>query len=224
MKKNNRIQLSETSLMTKKNNRPTLDEYFGLEAEAYGTSQWMARNQIQTTGKALELLQSEPLGGFFTGLDATSDTWTVLDIGCGTGYSSHVILDSGARVIGLDFSKDMLTQCPRDPELHLIHGDMRALPFRSTIVNHIISISALNFSTEGAKSREQMRSHFQAVLSHISQCLRPEGRVAVEFYPTPLEESLFHEVLRSLPFQGGFLILDPKSKREKKFLLLRLTH
>ncbi len=210
--------------MTKKNNRPTLDEYFGLEAAAYGSSQWMARNQIQTTEKALELLQSEPLGGAITGSDANSDTWTVLDIGCGTGYSSHVILNTGARVIGLDFSSDMLRQCPRDASLHLIHGDMRALPFRSRIINHVISISALNFSTEGAKSRGQMRSQIEAVLSNISRCLRPLGRVAVEFYPTSLEETLFHEVLRSLPFQGGFLILDPKTKREKKYLLLHLAH
>ena len=47
----------------RKNNRPSTDEYFGLEAEAYGSSKWMARNQIQTTQKVLELLESEQIGG-----------------------------------------------------------------------------------------------------------------------------------------------------------------
>ena len=205
----------------RKTNRPTLDEYFGLEAEAYGTSQWMARNQIQTTEKALELLQSEQLGAPLTDSDAKS--WIFLDIGCGTGYSSHVILSTSARVIGVDFSQDMLIQCPRDPHLHLIHGDMRALPLRSRSVNHVISISALNFSTEGARSRKQMLAQIHTVLSGMSQILDSRGRAVVEFYPTSLEETLFHEVLRSLPFQGGFLILQPKTKKEKKYLLLSLT-
>ncbi|MHA1602397.1 MAG: class I SAM-dependent methyltransferase, partial [Promethearchaeota archaeon] len=112
----------------RKNNRPTLDEYFGMEADAYGNSQWMARNQIKTTEQALQFMESPELGGNFTD---TKEELIFLDIGCGTGYSSHTILGIGARVIGLDFSEDMLSNCPSDFDLHLIHGDMRYLPFRS---------------------------------------------------------------------------------------------
>ena len=50
-------------IIPRKSNRPSTDEYFGLDAKEYGTSRWMARNQIQTTQKVLELLESEQIGG-----------------------------------------------------------------------------------------------------------------------------------------------------------------
>ena len=106
----------------RKTNRPTLDEYFGLEAIKYGTSTWMARNQIRTTQRAIDLLESPALGG---PLQIPPYQLLFLDIGAGTGYSSHVLLEKQIKVIGIDFSHDMLIQCPSHPNLSRIQADMR---------------------------------------------------------------------------------------------------
>ncbi len=204
----------------RKNNRPSTDEYFGLEAKAYGTSKWMARNQIQTTIKVLELLESEQIGGQIIN---KSEKSIFLDIGCGTGFSSHTILNSNFvnRVIGIDISLDMINQCEKSSDLHLILSDMRYSPFRSETFNYIISISAFNFASTGAQSKNQMKILIQKALEALEKNLTNNGRAGIEFYPNKTEEIFFVNGLKKLNFIGGLLIEQPNSKREKKFLILK---
>ena len=204
----------------RKNNRPSTDEYFGLEAEAYGSSKWMARNQIQTTQKVLELIESDQIGGRI--IDKSLKA-LFLDIGCGTGFSSHTILESNFqnRVIGIDVSVDMINQCEKNSDLHLILADMRYSPFRSNIFNYIISISAFNFASTSAQSKNQMKALIQKALNSLEKTLINKGRAGIEFYPTKTEEIFFVNGLKKLDFIGGLLIEQPNSKREKKFLILK---
>ena len=204
----------------RKNNRPTTDEYFGLQAKAYGISRWMARNQILTTQKVLELLESEQIGGRITNKSLKS---LFLDIGCGTGFSSHTILQSNFenRVIGFDISLDMINQCEKNSDLHLILADMRYSPFRSEIFNYIISISAFNFASAGAQSNNQVKMLIQRALESLEKTLKNRGRAGIEFYPNKTEEIFFVNGLKKLNFIGGLLIEQPNSKHEKKFLILK---
>lgn len=204
----------------RKNNRPSTDEYFGMDAKAYGTSKWMAKNQIQTTQKVLELLESEQIGGQIIN---KSEKSIFLDIGCGTGFSSHTILNSNFenRVIGIDLSLDMINQCEKSFDLHLILADMRYSPFRLETFNYIISISAFNFASAGAQSKNQLKILIQKALNALEKSLTYEGRAGIEFYPNKTEEIFFVNGLKRLNFTGGLLIEQPNSKREKKFLILK---
>ncbi len=203
----------------RKNNRPSIDEYFGLEAKAYGNSQWMARNQIQTTSDALLMLEDERIGGK---MKIPKNQLLFLDLGCGTGYSSHVILETQTRVVGVDFSRDMLDQCIPHENLHLIHGDMRFLPLRTKIIDHIISISAFNFITTGAHSKTDMIQKIKSTFRQIASIMKAKGHMVIEFYPTEFEQEIFLQELKLSSFDGGLILLYPNSKREKKFLLLVL--
>ena len=202
----------------RKTNRPTLDEYFGLEAIAYGKSNWMARNQIQTTNRALNLMESNEIGGIFT---EPLDFYRFLDLGAGTGYSSHTILETGAKVIGVDFSWDMLSQNPSDVDLCRIHADMRYLPLRENVCDHMISISAFNFAAEGATTEREMEKLIHSVLSNITTILKPEAKIAIEYYPTELQEQKFFHGLKQYPLPGGMIIDNPKTRKEKKYLILQ---
>jgi len=206
----------------RKNNRPSIDEYFGLDAEAYGSSRWMARNQVQTTQKVLELLESDQIGGQISDKSSKS---LFLDIGCGTGFSSHTILNSNFenRIIGIDISLDMIKQCEKDPEIHIILADMRYPPFRPEKFNYVISISAFNFASHGARSKNHMKNLIQKALNALEMILVKKGRVGIEFYPTESEENFFISGLRNLNFTGGLIIEQPNSKHEKKFLILKKT-
>ena len=73
---------------------------------------------------------------FWEGL-ATRIGGRALELGCGTGRVSIPVARSGATLVGIDRSADMLARAARrrrraklEARLSLIRGDIRALPFR----------------------------------------------------------------------------------------------
>lgn len=202
--------------MTRKS-RPTISEYHGLDAEAYGKSQWMAKNQIRTSQEALVLLESDQFGG---SIPESFESCLFLDLGCGTGYSSLPLLNTGTIVIGIDLSWHMLHQISKHPHLHLIHADIRALPIRPTQIDHVLSISAFNFITEGLKSMDAIKINIQRTFEQIARISKQSARCVIEFYPSKSEQPLFLEAAKKTNFIGGLLIDHPHSKHEKYFLLL----
>ncbi|WP_457559162.1 class I SAM-dependent methyltransferase [Candidatus Harpocratesius sp.] len=212
-----------------KNNRPTIHEYFGLDAEAYAHSQWMERNQRNTTLKAIELLKSSPYfeieNNYVTKKEEIEDSYFAdnlcLDLGCGSGFSSLELIHFFSRVIGLDFSRDMIKFIPNNASLHLVQADLRALPFRSNLFSTVISISAYNFVSEGAKNKNQITRQIYQAFRDLIYCMCDLSKTVIEFYPTPLEEEIFFQVLKQFPIKGGMLKTEPGTRKEKKFLLLR---
>jgi uncharacterized protein YbaR (Trm112 family) len=60
-----------------------------------------------------------------------SDQW-VLDVGCGAGRFAEVALNAGAKVVALDYSSAVdacYANLKHHPNLHVIQGDIYALPF-----------------------------------------------------------------------------------------------
>src|SRR4051794_7796734 len=54
----------------------------------------------------------------------------ILDLGCGTGHLTAKIAESGARVVGLDHSAEMLAQARAAyPALQFVQGDARNFAF-----------------------------------------------------------------------------------------------
>jgi 18S rRNA (guanine1575-N7)-methyltransferase len=198
--------------------RPTLADYIGTAAEAYGNATWMAKNQAQTTIEALTILEGENFEG---ALPEPPETYRFLDIGCGTGYSSCTIAEYGFRVVGIDLSRDMLNHHPDHEHIATIQADMRHLPFRENEFDHCISISAYNFAAENATSKEMMLKLIQDAITTLTRVLANNARVVIEFYPTELQQEQFLLALKLSKFSGGLLINDPNTKKEKKYLVLQ---
>ena len=139
--------------MTRKKALPKFpDSYIGEEAEEYDNLRWMERNQKTTALRCIEYLYDEKLGE----LDSEyKNPCVILDLGCGTGYSSEVLIENGFRVIGVDILDDMIIKASKKKKEHdyinldLIMADINNLPFRYDTFNHAISISAYNFITHG---------------------------------------------------------------------------
>jgi trans-aconitate methyltransferase len=54
----------------------------------------------------------------------------ILDLGCGTGHLTAKIAESGAKVVGLDSSPEMIAEAKRNyPELEFVVGDARDFRF-----------------------------------------------------------------------------------------------
>lgn len=94
---------------------------------------------------------------------------TVLDLACGTGYGSDILLNSGARmVVGGDVSRDALDYAAarRSPRLRLAQLDVCGLPFASASADVIVSLETLEHVAAPGD-----------FLAEAARVLRPDGRL-----------------------------------------------
>jgi trans-aconitate 2-methyltransferase len=94
----------------------------------------------------------------------------ILDVGCGTGQLSAEIAASGAYVVAVDRSPEMVAEARRKfPQLHFKVCDARALPFAQEF-DAVFSNAALHWIPQA-----------ELVVDGISQALKPGGRFVAEF-------------------------------------------
>ena len=83
----------------------------------------------------------------------------ILDAGCGTGIFTADILETGARVVGLELALTMLrhalTKCPGQTFQSVI-GDMRRLPFADDSFHKAVSITAIEFIQDARIAVEEL--------------------------------------------------------------------
>ena len=83
----------------------------------------------------------------------------ILDAGCGTGIFTEDIIETGARVVGLELAFDMLrravTKCSGQTFQSVI-GDIQRLPFADDSFNKAISITAIEFIQDARRAVEEL--------------------------------------------------------------------
>jgi trans-aconitate 2-methyltransferase len=94
----------------------------------------------------------------------------ILDLGCGTGHLTAQIAESGARVVGVDRSPEMI-QAAREayPKLKFEVADARELRFEEEF-DAVFSNAVLHWIHEPVR-----------VIQGVRRALRPGGRFAAEF-------------------------------------------
>ncbi len=94
----------------------------------------------------------------------------ILDLGSGTGEMTNKISESGALVMGLDHSSNMIREARLSfPQLTFIEEDARAFELESP-VDAVFSNAALHWIPEA-----------KAVVGQIHRALKPGGRFVAEF-------------------------------------------
>jgi trans-aconitate 2-methyltransferase len=94
----------------------------------------------------------------------------ILDIGCGTGHLTAQIADSGARVVGVDRSPEMVAAARKAyPHLRFEVADARELPY-SAEFDAVFSNATLHWIQEP-----------ELVVRSVRKVLRPGGRFVAEF-------------------------------------------
>jgi demethylmenaquinone methyltransferase/2-methoxy-6-polyprenyl-1,4-benzoquinol methylase len=139
-----------------------------------------------------------PGGAATSGQDAPFATPRVLDIACGTGDISFMLAEaeSRPRVVGLDFSENMLAVAQRRldertaggagvplPDVRFIHGSAMALPFEA----ESFDAATISFGLRNMPDYER-------VLREMLRVLRPAGKICCleASYPTnPLIKPFF---------------------------------
>jgi 2-polyprenyl-3-methyl-5-hydroxy-6-metoxy-1,4-benzoquinol methylase len=97
-----------------------------------------------------ELIDAEHRGRYWW-VGALVKGRRVLDAGCGTGYGSTILAESGAEdVIGIDIAEDAV-EAARGRQSRCVHfevADLRALPFEDASFDAIVSFEVIEHLTE----------------------------------------------------------------------------
>ena len=83
----------------------------------------------------------------------------ILDAGCGTGIFTEDIIETGARVVGLELAFDMLRRAVTKfsgRTFQSVIGDIQRLPFADDSFNKAISITAIEFIQDARRAVEEL--------------------------------------------------------------------
>jgi len=216
--------------MSKHDSTPKFpDSYLGNNSLDYESSIWMERNQKKTTLLSLQYLYDERLDKLEKPDFLRDERFFILDLGCGTGFSTEILIERGFRVVGVDVLHDMLSKVKikknhlkNQNNLELILADINYIPLRGSSINHAISISAYNFITHRAKSIRDKTKIVNNTAKYLYKLLKPDGRIIIEFYPkNDLELKMFSSSFNNNGFNGFVVKQNPNQKSGQTFLLLK---
>ena len=216
--------------MSNHDNTPIFpDSYIGNKSLEYDNSIWMERNQKKATLISLHYLHDEKLNNLGIIDSLNEKKYLVADLGCGTGFSSEILVENGHRVIGIDILMDMLSKAKtkkkflkKEKELELVLADINYLPLKRASIDHIISISAYNFIIHGKNLISDISKTINNTARYLKKVLKPNGRIVIEFYPK--NEKELNAVMSSFKdnnFDGFMVKKDPNQKSGQTFLLLK---
>lgn len=217
-------------ILLARKNRPIFpDDYIEEKADEYNNSKWRERNQKKSTELSLKYLFDEKLRDNEENSLKTEDSALFLDLGCGSGFSSEVIIEEGFRVIGVDILGDMLLKAREKKknyhdlqDMELILADINYLPFKNEKVNYIISISAYNFITNEASNLRSKVEILSNTAKSLNNILKRKGRMVIEFYPeSEMDLELFNISFVKNNFEGFIIKGNPSQKAGQTFLLLK---
>ena len=130
----------------------------------------------------------------------------VLDVGCGSGRFAEVGLEAGGKVVALDYSSAVdacFVNLNHHPNLHVVQGDIYALPFVKSFFPFVYSLGVLQHTPDVAKA-------FAALPPMVAG---GGGRLCTDFYWKRLRTMLHAKYLlrpltKRLPQKELFRILD----------------
>ena len=184
------------------------DYFRGEVLIKYATSKSMMKIQQKITSRALELLnfsKKDPL---------------ILDAGCGPGFASMYIKESGYNVVGLDIIWNFLYYY-EIKDLNPVNADMCFLPFKPNIFDGIISISALQWVYKDINDKE-MKNNLINLITYFYSILKNNSRAVLQFYPKsdPIMSMIGKIITENTKFIGEYIIDNPQNPKKRRIFLV----
>lgn len=129
-------------------------------------------------------------------LDPDADE-RILDLGCGTGHLSARIAESGAEVVGVDVSGEMIAQARETyPDCEFVQADARSFAVERSF-DAVFSNAALHWISEQ-----------DAVLESVSDALVPGGRFVAELGGAGNVNAIL-DAVREVAADNGYDVTNP---------------
>lgn len=106
----------------------------------------------------------------------------VLDVGCGSGRFAEIALNAGAQLVALDYSTAVdacYTNLNHHSNLHVVQGDIYALPFFPQSFGFVYSLGVLQHTPDVATA-----------FASLPPCISGGGHICVDFYEKSLKTYL----------------------------------
>lgn len=193
------------------------DFYTFEETKRYENNSGMKKTQTELTNIILQL--------YFEETKNKTKEISILDIGCGTGFSLEFLKNQGhyINLIGIDPAKEMLKIC-KYKKFECYLGDFENLP--KEVINKkfdlIISISALQWILTN-KQEMEIKNLIKKIGKSIKSILKENGIIIIQYYPP---EKNTTEILNSSFERIGFFVKEyiynkDNPKKQKFFLILK---
>jgi ubiquinone/menaquinone biosynthesis C-methylase UbiE len=180
----------------------TPDQYFTLKTiKKYSKASHMRRTERKITGRILELLDDP-------------DPGKVIDLGCGWGFASELLMEEGHEVVGIDILEDMLEEArSRDVDARLVDMRELAAEFGAGEFDLVVSSSALQW----LRSVKDLKK----VAAGVYHVLNKKGLAGFQFYARSERE--LKDVARifgGAGFDGKVVIDNPGNARKRTVYLI----
>jgi len=129
----------------------------------------------------------------------------VLDVGCGAGRFAEIALQSGAAVVGVDYSSAIHaahSNLSHFPHFEAVQGSVYELPFAAGSFDYVYCLGVL-----------QHTPHPAGAFAQLARQLKPGGRITVDVYPFLWTNLLWPKywirpITKRVPHQKLFRILE----------------
>lgn len=180
--------------------------YFSkASAIAYEKNKRMRKIQKEMTERAIELSNFKKNS-------------KILDIGCGTGFSTQVLVDNKFKAKGIDISEPMI-EIAKSKELDVKTADFKNIPFKKEEFDGIVSISALQWIT--GKSYDEIINNYNKTAKEFYRVLKKNGKAVIQFYPKT--EKAFEIAIKSFKKAGFSIVIAedyPDTRKRKRYIIL----
>ncbi len=123
-----------------------------------------------------------------------SEDQLVLDAGCGSGFFSSMVINTGAQLIGVDAASGLLDVArQRNPRNNFMEEDLESLPFASNSFTVVVGFNSFQYA-----------GSFESALMEARRVLAPGGRLVLGIWDKP-EMSDASNVLKAI----GTLLPEP---------------
>ncbi len=142
----------------------------------------------------------------------------VLDAGCGSGFSLKLLKEAGYKAQGFDISP-RLVALAKAKKLNAKVGDLQKIPFLDGSFGGIISISALQWLSQGSENEKNEK--LANCAREFWRVLKPGGKAAMQFYPASDEDAMLAaKAFRASGFKTVLHTESPENARKKKTFIL----
>ena len=115
---------------------------------------------------------------------------TVLEVGCGAGRFTELMLAAGARVCACDLSNAIeanYENCHHWPEYFVCQADVRQLPFEMQSFNFVVCLGVI-----------QHTPNSEETIAGLTRYLKPGGTLVIDHYTYVYPHNALQNLLRAL--------------------------